>query len=116
MAIDDSGQQANEPSIDDELQREIDAALGDTDLNALMAEATGEEPAGKKSGGSEGDIVNVVVVGINKDDIFVELPDKRSGLVSAEDFEDLPLPEEGQTIELQIRGYDRRDQLVLLSR
>ena len=116
MAIDDSGQQANEPSIDDELQREIDAALGDADLNALMAEATGEESAGKKSGGSEGDIVNVVVVGINKDDIFVELPDKRSGLVSAEDFEDLPLPEEGQTIELQIRGYDRRDQLVLLSR
>ena len=116
MTIDDSNSQVNQPNIDDELQREMDAALGDADLNALMAEATGEDSAGEASGGAEGDIVSVVVMGINKDDIFVELPDKRSGLVSAEEFEDLPLPEEGQSIELQIRGYDRKDDLVLLSR
>ncbi len=117
MAIDESNSPANQPNIDDELQREIDAALGDATLDELMAEATGEQSqVGKATGGAEGDIVSVLVVGINKDDIFVELPDKRQGLVSAEEFEDIPLPEEGQTLELQIRGYDSRDDLVLLSR
>ena len=103
-------------TLDSALQREIDEALGDMSVEDLLA---AEEMASKAQAGekpvAEGVRIGRVIA-VHKDDVFVDLGGKSQGILPAQQFQDEPLPEEGDTIEVTIEGYDPKDGLLLLSR
>ncbi len=97
-------------NIDAELQRELDEALGGMSLDQIIdAEEAAERPAapGVRHGR---------VIAIHGDDIFVDMGGKSQGVLPALQFEDQPLPEVGQQVEVTITGYDKTDGLLILSR
>jgi len=100
-------------SVDDELQRELDAALGDMSLQDLVAAEDGQAPGGK-SGDTA--VRRGTVVAIQRDDIFVDLGGRSEGLLSSDQFRDEPLPAVGDTVEVVIDGYDESEGLLQLSR
>ncbi len=105
--------------LDADLQREINEALGDMSLDELMAAeeaaqseaATGEELSASGEGVRRGR-----VIAIQGDDIFVDMGGKSQGYLPASQFEDEPLPEIGEQVEVTIAGYDQGDGLLMLSR
>jgi small subunit ribosomal protein S1 len=137
--FDDDKKFRPQANLDDDLQQEIDAALGDSDsLMDMMEEATsqpdtppeGEQPAGPARDedkaaeapaagrlrvGADG-VRRGKVVAIQGDDIFVDLGGKSQGLLPASQYEDEPLPAEGDVVEFTVEGYDQSEGLVMLSR
>src|SRR5262245_58923155 len=98
-----------------ELDRELEAALGDMSIESLMEadEAAASAPAAGPAAG----VKRGRVIAIQKDDIFVDMGGKSQGILPATQFaDDEPLPKIGQTIEVTITGYDSTDGLLLLSR
>jgi len=100
-------------SLDAELQRELDEALGDQSIEEIMnaerAEQAKQQPS---SGGAKiGKVMSV-----QGDDIFVDIGGRSDGLLPAEQFKDEPLPEVGDEVEVTLQGYDDANGLVLLSR
>jgi small subunit ribosomal protein S1 len=135
--FDDDRKFRPEANLDDDLQKELDEALGDSDsLMDIMEEATAETPASQaaadKGSGSEdkGDQAPTAsrlrvdpdgvrrgeVVAVQGDDIFVDLGGKSQGLLPASQYQDDPLPEEGDVVEFTVEGYDQSEGLVMLSR
>lgn len=99
--------------LDDALQRELDEALGDMSLEDLIdADAAQKPPAATDSSG----VRRGTVIAIQGDDIFVNMGSRSEGLLPAKQFEDEPLPEVGDTVEVTIKGYDSGEGLLLLSR
>ena len=73
------------PAIDDELQREIDAALGGASIDELLEEEA--KPADSKPSGPVGDGVRRGrVIAINGDDIFVDVGGRSEGLLTTAQF------------------------------
>ena len=102
-------------NLDAELQRELDAALGDMPLAELIdAEDASAGRAGGKGTG-EG-VRRGKVVAIDGDDIFVDMGGRSEGLLPAVQYADEPLPEVGSTVEVTIEGYDEANGLLVLSR
>ena len=102
-----------EVKLDDQLQRELDEALGDMSLADLIdaeQEAT-ETPAIAAEGVKRGTVID-----IQRDDIFVDMGGKSQGILPAGQFADEPLPQIGDTVEVTIEGYDAADGLLVLSR
>jgi small subunit ribosomal protein S1 len=103
-------------NIDDELQRELDAALGDMSLEQLIAaeetSASAAVPPGTKTAG----VRKGRVISVQGDDLFVDLGGKSQGILPAAQFEDEPLPQEGDWVEVTIEGYDQAEGLLMLSR
>jgi len=102
--------------LDDELQRELDDALGDVNLEELLSASQAEHPDAGAEGATAEGVQRGAVVAVHGDDIFVDLGGKRQGLLPAAQFEDEPLPEPGDEIEFTIEGFDHADGLLLLSR
>jgi len=104
--------------LDAELEQELAEALGDASLADLLEE---EETADQQEASSapqhtpEG-VHHGKVLAVQGDDIFVDLPGKRQGLLPASQYADDPLPEVGQQVEFTIQGFDRNDGLLILSR
>ena len=98
---------------DDELQREIDAALGDFTLTDLVDLEAGKAP---RSQTEESPIRRGTVVAIQGDDIFVDLGGRSEGVLNSEQFRDEPLPAVGDAVEVVIEGYDESEGLLQLSR
>jgi small subunit ribosomal protein S1 len=98
-----------ESFIDEELQRELDKALGDMSLEDILDT---EEAAAK---GAEGGLRKGKVIAIQGEDVFVDMGGKNQGVVPLSQFEEEP-PKEGDVVELLIDRYDENDGLLLLSR
>jgi small subunit ribosomal protein S1 len=106
------------PTLDAELQQELDDALGDASLEDLLdAEDSKrrELRARPVAGASEGVRVGKVIA-VQGDDIFMDLGGRSEGILPAQQFEDEPLPEVGDTLEVMTEGYNAADGLVVLSR
>ena len=103
-----------EQKLDDDLQAELDAALGDMSIDEILAaEETAESPGSRSAG--EG-VRRGKVIAIQVDDIFVDMGGRSEGIVPAEQFADEPLPVVGDMIEVVIDGYDAGEGLLKLSR
>lgn len=115
---------------DDQLQREIDAALDGQDLEKLMAEAQtpSEPPAPPQPGGRSArptrdrdaiiaDLVRGRITAVENDDVFVEiagLPGKNQGVVPLTQFE--RSPRVGAIMDFVVQRFNDADGLVMLSR
>ena len=98
-------------NLDQDLQREIDEALGGMSLEQLIAsEEKKAAPAAAARGVRTG-----TVLSIQGEDIFVDLGGRAEGILAASQFEDQPLPDVGSTIQVTIEGSDK-DGLLVLSR
>ncbi|MCP3917768.1 MAG: S1 RNA-binding domain-containing protein [bacterium] len=91
---------------DDALDREIDAALQDVDLQGMTAHAEEET---RTAGGDR--LYDGVIEGINGDDVIVDLGPRMQGVVSLREFDEPP--EVGSKHKFTLRG--REDDLWLLS-
>ncbi len=98
-------------SADTDLDRELEAALGDMEIDSLM-EADEPAPSAVPAAG----VRRGRVIAIQKDDIFVDMGGKSQGLLAASQFDDAPLPRVGEVIEVTITGYDSAEGLLVLSR
>ena len=96
--------------LDEALQREINDALGDMSLDQIV---DGEDTP--QAATAEG-VRRGRVIAIQGDDVFVELGAKSQGILPAEQFDDVPLPNVGEMVEVTVEGFDERDDLLLLSR
>ena len=103
--------------LDEELQREIDEALGGHSLEELLEETARPlpEPPGRPSQRVRpGAIVRCRVVGIDRDAVLVELGGKDQGLVPLAQFE--ADPQVGELFQLEVVRYDAAEDLWVLSR
>jgi small subunit ribosomal protein S1 len=97
-------------SLNDDLQREIEEALGDMSVQDLIDR---EEAASKPS--TPG-VRRGTVIAIQRDDIFVDMGGKSQGVLPAIQFEGKALPPVGSVVEVTITGYDSREGVLKLSR
>ncbi|MFA9477865.1 S1 RNA-binding domain-containing protein [Phycisphaerales bacterium AB-hyl4] len=124
----------NTPQLDDELQREIDAALGNQSMDDLLAEAdnadapsdAGDQPAAAAgdaapSGGQPAEIHHEIrrgrIVAIRGEDVFVGLAGdagKMQGIVPLVQF-DRP-PRIGSIMDFVVERTDEAQGLIYLSR
>ncbi len=94
----------------EELQRELEEALGSMNVGSLMeADEPVVSPAapGVKRGR---------VLSVQKNDIFIDMGGKSQGILPAIQFEDEPLPQEGDIVEVTIEGYNNAEGVLILSR
>ncbi|MEK6247228.1 MAG: S1 RNA-binding domain-containing protein, partial [Planctomycetales bacterium] len=84
--------------ITPEVQREIDAALGDMSLDQLMESTVAGEEL------NEGDKTSGRVHSVRSDDIFVDLGRRNQGVVSVKYFSEVP--EVGSMIDVVVNRFD----------
>jgi small subunit ribosomal protein S1 len=90
--------------LDDDVQKELDAALGGMSLQEIIDAEDGVSTERRRPGSH---LRKGRVVSIQGDDIFVDIGGRSEGLLPATQFkEDEPLPAEGDEIEVLIAGYD----------
>lgn len=111
MVSENDGRDASPAGGDDELQRELDEALGSMSLESLMdADApgalTGTGPGVRKG----------KVIAVHGSDIFVDLGGKSQGVLTADLFGGKALPAVGDWIEVTIERYDSSEGMLILSR
>ncbi|MFW6155195.1 MAG: S1 RNA-binding domain-containing protein [Planctomycetota bacterium] len=98
--------------MDPDLQKELDAALGDMSLADIV---DGDTPR-RSAGGAADELVNGRVIAVRGDDIFVDLGGKSEGILPAAQFGDEALPEVGAVIEVKVTGYNDAEGLTTVSR
>ena len=106
---------ADDVDTDAQLQKELDEALGDSSLMDLMDTAAEKRPA-RRSGGGGSEIQAGTVLAIQDDTILVELSPKAQGILPVKQFEDEPVPAEGDVVEFTVEGYNDGEGLWMLSR
>lgn len=112
MSAEENEQRPSGGSLDDQLQREVDAALGDMNLDDLLA-----ADSGRAAPGDEEQVRTGTVLARHGEDIFVDLGGRSEGVLPASQFgEEEGLPEEGQSVEVVVRGYDEENGLLALAR
>lgn len=131
--------------LDEELQRELDEALGDVSLGDILAaeeaaerakraERAEEKRAAQKAQEAQGarqqdatgderparqpsrGVRIGKVTAVVGEDVFVDFGSKSQGVLPVRQFEDEPLPKPGDAVEVTIEGYDPSEGLLLLSR
>jgi len=108
------GREEDDPNLDEVLQREIDEALEGTSLEQLL-EAEPPEDSDADFSARTGQRAAGAVVGIDDENVFVELGGKMQGILPVEQFTEGALPQPGERVEFLITGRDRRDDLLLLT-
>jgi len=104
-------------SLDPEVQREIDAALGGMSIDDLLAQENAEKmakdtaPAAPSAPG----VRRGRVIAIENRSVLIDLGGKSQGMIPLEQFEDR-LPKVGETVEGIFDSYDGSEGLVHLSR
>src|SRR5438874_618241 len=96
------------PGTDSELDREIDAALGDLSVEKLMDEDHPQQA--RTAGGAR----HGKVIRIDADDVFVDFGGKSQGIVPREQFEEEP--NVGDDIEVHVERFDPHEGLLILNR
>lgn len=98
-------------NLDDDLEKELQEAMGDFSDGELFAETVSK---GKKAG--EGGPLKGKVYRVHGQDVFVDVPGGRAqGVLPLMQFPEGP-PQPGTEIEVHIDGFDRANGLILLSR
>jgi small subunit ribosomal protein S1 len=97
--------------LSDDLQAELDAQLGGTDLDSILA-----APAGlsKQTELEEGQRVQGKVLKLDDESVYVSLGGPNEGAVSRLQFNEETLPEVGSSVEVVVRGFNREDGLYNL--
>lgn len=93
-----------------DVQREVEDALGSM---SLMDMADGESPA---SPAANTGLQRGTVVGIQGDDILVDLGGKSTGVLPIKQLGEEPVPAIGSTIEVMVSSYNEAEGLLVLSR
>ncbi len=96
---------------DDELQRELEEALGSMNLGSLMEVDAPGAPAGTGQGVRKGK-----VIAVHGKDIFVDMGGKSQGVITVDQFAGKTLPAVGEWIEVTVEGYDSAEGMLILSR
>ncbi|NLF29454.1 MAG: S1 RNA-binding domain-containing protein [Planctomycetes bacterium] len=102
--------------IDPELQKELDAALGDMSLEDIVDTETPRRSVPAGGEGPKDGLVHGRVIAVQGEDVFVDLGGKSEGVLPALQFGDEALPEVGSVIEVKVTGYNAAEGLVTLSR
>lgn len=105
-------------NLDAAIQKEVDEALGDMNLDDLVDSEDGKAPKPKRRRPSAQNekIIQGKVIAIDGDDIFVDIGGRNDGLLPSSQFNDEPLPKVGDTVDVTIAGVDENEGLVMLSR
>ncbi|MBS3821900.1 MAG: S1 RNA-binding domain-containing protein, partial [Phycisphaerae bacterium] len=103
--------------------KEVEAALGDMDMNDLVDVEAGKQPKAKARGKGKRKrpaqtekVIQGKVISIDGDSIFLDIGGRNDGLLPSEQFSDEPLPEVGDSVDVTIEGVDESEGLVILSR
>ncbi len=116
--MNDNANENSADGIDDALQREIDEALGDKNLEEIFDESTLPSLSAEAMDGegevAPGQVRRGLVVDVDPQGVLVELGGKDQGVVALEQFAEEPVV--GEKIELQVVRYNRNDDLWVLSR
>jgi len=107
LDLPDDGRFRPAETLDDDLQRELDEALGEMSVFDMV---DAEETA---RGGEEGTRKGRVLA-IHGEDVFVDLGGKSPGILPARQFED-ELPKINDVIEVVIERYEPDEGLVMLA-
>jgi len=107
---------ADDVDADAQLQKELDAALGDSSLMDLMDTPAQKRPARHSGGGSGSEVQTGTVLALQDDTILVELSPKAQGILPVKQFADEPVPAEGDVVEFTVEGYNDSEGLWMLSR
>ena len=102
--------------LEAELQREIDAALGDMSVEELIDAEAGTAPRDGDQGGGQRDARHGRVVAVHGEDIFVDMGGKNQGVITVSQFDEGQVPKAGDVIEVVVKGYDEADGLLLLGK
>ncbi len=102
--------------LDAELEQEIEQALGSASIEDLMAAEEAQRHAPPSADKDGGDVRTGRVIAVQGDDVFVDLGGKDQGVLPAAQFEDEPLPEPGQEVEVTVEGVNDDEGLLMLSR
>lgn len=103
--------QASGPAheMDDALDAEIQAALGDMSVEDMLDYADRPAPARGEREYKTGTVVN-----IHADDVFVEFGPKSQGICPLSQFTEKPAP--GDRLDFVVDRFDKNDGLLILSR
>jgi ribosomal protein S1 len=97
------------PDADARLDAQIDAALGDVQMDQLYGFDKPQSSQPAEHGSRRGKIVS-----IDKDDAFVDFGGKSQGIVSLTQFDEPPTV--GQEMEFNVERYDPAEGLLILTR
>lgn len=108
--------------FDAELQKELDAAMGELDMEAMLNSgpaATGDDADAKKGSGrprsfKTGDRATGRIISVTPEDVFVELGPRHQGVCSIVQFEEQP--KVGDPIEVTVQRFDKSEGLFYLTR
>ncbi|HSW45350.1 MAG TPA: S1 RNA-binding domain-containing protein, partial [Phycisphaerae bacterium] len=95
----------------DELERELDEALGSMSLESLMDLDMPGAAAGTGQGVRKGR-----VIAVHGKDIFVDMGGKSQGVLAVAQFGGKALPAVGDWIEVTVEGYEPSEGMLILSR
>jgi small subunit ribosomal protein S1 len=101
-----------------ELEKEIEAALGDmslADLYHLEEEKKHKAPKAISTPGVDG-VCRGKIIAIHGDDIFVDLGGKSQGYLPHEELDPGEQPQVGQELDVVIVRYDSNEDLLILSK
>ncbi len=109
LPVDDGlGDVLSDAGLSEDIDAEIEAALGGLSMDAVVEGATASvveiEP---------GTRMKATVTKIHKDDVFVKLDGQSEGIAAFHQFKEEP--SEGSTVEIIVRGRNREDGLYELS-
>ena len=99
------------PSEKNPLDAELEAALADTSLLDVGLEPN-PNAGGKRGGRGDDELQRGTIVGVDKDDVIVELGPRMQGVIASTEFDEEP--KVGETYEFSMHG--QKDGLWLLSR
>lgn len=101
--------------LDDEIQAELDAALGDMSAKDMFGAEDSRQVRQQVAKAGEHGPKKGRVLSVRGKDVFVEVPGGRSqGVLPVEQFETRPEP--GTEVDVSIEGYDPANGLLLLTR
>jgi small subunit ribosomal protein S1 len=117
IAMSDAKPPTNISPLDDQLQAEIEAALGDMSLEDMLDSTQqprrgGGPPPATQAGGRE--MKTGTVITIHADLVYVEFGPKSQGICPLGQFEEAPQP--GAQLEFIVDRYDKDEGLYVLSR
>ena len=99
--------------LDEKLQAEIEAALGDMSLEDMLDVADKPKPSSSSSGELQ-ELKSGIIVSIQDNDIFVEFGPKSMGICPRKQFDNPPTV--GEKLQFIVERYDAKEGLLLLSR
>jgi ribosomal protein S1 len=97
--------------VDDEIERELEAALAGMDAKTLHGDVGGQR-RGKPAAESR---KRGRVVSVHGEDVFVDVGGRSQGVLAIAQFPE-GAPAVGQEVDVTIEGYDNADGLLILSR